>query len=336
MSRVTIHFRHRKFVEQRRHRPGFTLVELLVVIAIIAVLIALLVPAVQKVREAANVAQCKNQLKQMGLAFQNHHDTFNAFPSGGTAWPADDTRTLVNGVPADFKTQAWGWAYQILPYIEQGNLYAEVSDVLIAATPISTYICPSFRGPTVWPYYDGAWSMRAMTDYTANAGTNLVVYDGAIVPSQSLAQKVRRLGDIIDGTSNTLLIAEKYVGGAVAWTQSSCNDDKGYVDGWDNNTICTSAGVIDMGDHDVDNLGSGTNETAADNDGDDGDQSVQVPKMISASDQVDCGWLFGSVHANLQAVFCDGSVHAIQFDISPTVLGRLCSISDGLTTGFED
>src|SRR5436305_10091230 len=104
-------------------RFGFTLIELLVVIAIIAVLIALLVPAVQKVREAANVAQCKNQLKQMGLAFQNHHDTFRVFPSGGTAWQASNTRTLVNGTPADYASQAWGWQYQILPYIDQRDLW---------------------------------------------------------------------------------------------------------------------------------------------------------------------------------------------------------------------
>src|SRR2546421_3818589 len=94
-----------------RHR-GFTLIELLVVIAIIAILIALLVPTVQKVREAANVATCKNQLKQMGLAFQSHIDTFKVFPSGGTFWP-DYNRKMINGQPADYKTQSWGWMYQI-------------------------------------------------------------------------------------------------------------------------------------------------------------------------------------------------------------------------------
>src|SRR5262249_36829945 len=93
-------------------RPGFTLIELLVVIAIIAVLIALLVPAVQRAREAANVAQCKNQLKQIGLAFQNHHDTFQVFPSGGT-FCSDFDRVMDRGQPADYNAQSWGWAYQI-------------------------------------------------------------------------------------------------------------------------------------------------------------------------------------------------------------------------------
>src|SRR4051794_7484495 len=99
-----------------RRSSAFTLIELLVVIAIIAILIALLVPAVQKVREAAARTQCINGLKQMGLAFHNHQDTFRYFPSGGLGPGAP--RTVINKAPADFTKQAWGWCYQILPYIE--------------------------------------------------------------------------------------------------------------------------------------------------------------------------------------------------------------------------
>ncbi len=128
---------------------GFTLIELLVVIAIIAILIALLVPAVQKVREAANVAQCKNQLKQIGLAFQSHHDTFGVFPSGGTSWQDSARVRDANGSPSDYRSQSWGWAYQILPYIEQENLWSARSDLSVAETAVATYLCPSFRGPVV-------------------------------------------------------------------------------------------------------------------------------------------------------------------------------------------
>ncbi len=90
---------------KRRLDRGFTLIELLVVIAIIAILIALLLPAVQQAREAARRTQCKNNLKQLGIALHNYHDTFGAFPFG-----YDERETL--------------WTAMILPQIEQGNLYA--------------------------------------------------------------------------------------------------------------------------------------------------------------------------------------------------------------------
>src|SRR5579871_6256397 len=104
-----------------RHRQrGFTLIELLVVIAVIAVLVALLLPAVQQAREAARRSQCKNNLKQIGLALQNYHDTSNIFPLGYCA-----RLPYVDG--ATDTTPGWGWPTYILPQLEQGPLYNQIN-----------------------------------------------------------------------------------------------------------------------------------------------------------------------------------------------------------------
>jgi prepilin-type N-terminal cleavage/methylation domain-containing protein/prepilin-type processing-associated H-X9-DG protein len=108
-----------------RLRLGFTLIELLVVIAIIGVLIALLLPAVQKVREAANRTQCANNLKQIGLAVHNFHDTYGSFPNNGNQWYTGISFDT-NLAPQPSKWQQAGWGFQILPFIEQDNLYKTV------------------------------------------------------------------------------------------------------------------------------------------------------------------------------------------------------------------
>ncbi|MBM4076801.1 MAG: DUF1559 domain-containing protein, partial [Planctomycetes bacterium] len=104
---------------KRKPNRGFTLIELLVVIAIIAVLISLLLPAVQQAREAARRTQCRNNLKQIGLALHNYHDSFTAIPPGWIGVTAN--------VPDIEGTNGFSWAVFLLPSMDQGNLYNRIN-----------------------------------------------------------------------------------------------------------------------------------------------------------------------------------------------------------------
>src|SRR5436305_9206876 len=109
-----------------RHITGFTLIELLVVIAIIAVLVGLLLPAVQKVREAANRMSCSNNLKQMGLAIHNFHDTFGRFPYNRIGKVGPTPQGAGGGPGIGTAGGNWSWLTYMLPYIEQDNLYKQI------------------------------------------------------------------------------------------------------------------------------------------------------------------------------------------------------------------
>jgi prepilin-type N-terminal cleavage/methylation domain-containing protein len=136
-----------------KNRIAFTLVELLVVIAIIGVLVALLLPAIQAAREAARRTQCINQLRQMGIGLQNHISAFGFFPTGGTVPNpniADYTSGGINnpGTPNGANTQGLGWAYQILPFLEQNAVKGIVTQTQLQSAEIPLYNCPSRRGTT--------------------------------------------------------------------------------------------------------------------------------------------------------------------------------------------
>jgi prepilin-type N-terminal cleavage/methylation domain-containing protein len=325
----------------RALRNGFTLIELLVVIAIIAILIGLLLPAVQKVREAANRTTCRNNLKQMGLAFHTHHDQFGVWPSAGGTWDAvggldsgDDYRIWASGkpgvgAPATYEKQTWGWMYQILPYMEQKDLWAfyrstaDSGDDTITKTPVPYYFCPSVGIIRVYSYNqdgDSTTTTRAMNDYLGNGGKYISgtiggSLDGPLVPMSSISHKKVRITDMTDGASETILVGEKYLYHDAFLNMSYCSDDQGYVDNWDNDTIGFAMG--------------GTTGTPT------------VPQQFSPSKMDsdgagasgwpngDCGFTFGSMHTACHFVFCDGSVHAISFSIDPKTWVNLCSGKDG-------
>jgi prepilin-type N-terminal cleavage/methylation domain-containing protein len=197
----------------QRRRRGFTLIELLVVIAIIAVLVGLLLPAVQKVREAANLVSCKNNLKQIGLALQSYHDSRGSFPVGyydPTPWPQLD-----NG-------PGWGWGAYILPYLEQENVYRQINfnldvgdpaNATVRTTSLKCFLCPSDKTLTTFTVTDGgnnSWTL-AQGSYVACNGNDGVddfttpPHTGAFVR----ATRGFKIIDITDGLSNTLFVGDR-------------------------------------------------------------------------------------------------------------------------------
>lgn len=200
--------RSRSYSSGEKHR-GFTLIELLVVIAIIAVLIALLLPAVQAAREAARRSQCQNNLKQIGLALHNYHDTFSSFP------PAT-IRSTHAGPPDGWSRNMVSWRARILSFLEQNALFERVNwevEPGVAATladgstnpnlsirnvAIPGYVCPS----------DGTeprQSSYADTNYAACMGSNTDHNSPEGMFRLNVSRKIR---DAADGTSNTILIGE--------------------------------------------------------------------------------------------------------------------------------
>jgi prepilin-type N-terminal cleavage/methylation domain-containing protein/prepilin-type processing-associated H-X9-DG protein len=211
-------------------RRGFTLIELLVVIAIIGVLIGLLLPAVQKVREAANRMSCSNNLKQIGLALHSYHDTFNGFPPGYI-----DGNTDPNSTPDNDVGPGWGWASFLLPQLEQQNLFYRInftqgigmgSNTAVTKQQLKVFLCPGDAYPqnfTVWPTNIEA----AHSSYVGCNGWEECFYGAGGNPpdgpgTDGLPGPLGRAGigvfyrnsrirmaDVRDGLSNTIAVGER-------------------------------------------------------------------------------------------------------------------------------
>ncbi len=291
---------------------AFTLIELLVVIAIIAVLIGLLLPAVMKVRAAAARIQCGNHLKQLGLAMQMHHDTYQVFPSNG-GWDGRERILSTNGqlfIPESIEfnnptPHPWGvgqphllpfqqtgsWAYEVLPFVEQRNIY----EMRSWTNPVSLYICPSRRVPMAQtpPAYDqygsyvgGGWSW-GKSDYAANA---------LVCPARPVCLT---MAQFTDGLSNTILVGEKAM------------DPKNYQTGtwfWDEPFFLGGAG--------------GTERSQ--------------PIVLRDAPGIRFQFNWGSAHfSGSQFVFADGSVHLLAYATpSPTLYALMTPNGGEVTPDF--
>jgi prepilin-type N-terminal cleavage/methylation domain-containing protein/prepilin-type processing-associated H-X9-DG protein len=330
-----------------RRLPAFTLVELLVVIAIIGILVMLLLPAVQSARETARRMQCRNNLKQIGVAFVDHKATRGHFPTGGWGWGwvGDPERG------ANFR-QPGGWLFNILPYMEQDTLYShqqgkntsttptktEAAAQMIA-TPLPGFQCPSRRRAVGYPHWGFQFRHAdkvdrvAKSDYAANGGDNCAhpsrigiwsqnCWNGdcgpANIPSdQELAQKSQQAADF--GTTG-IVYALSTVRAALVRDGLS-------------NTYLAGEKYLNP-DHYTTGRDSGDNEMMYIGDNEDITR-WGGPQYPPTQDRPGYGLrlTFGSAHGSgFHMGFCDGSVKAMDYAIDLDVHGYLANRSDGQVT----
>ncbi|MBX3439466.1 MAG: DUF1559 domain-containing protein [Planctomycetaceae bacterium] len=313
----------RQYCRQVPVRGGFTLIELLVVLWVISLLIALLLPAVQEARESARRVQCRNHLKQLGIAAHNHLDVHGHFPTDGWGyqWVGDAARGYGEKQPG-------GWVFNILPFIEANNVRDLASggtgaDPRWLQTPLAVFHCPSRRAATVYPWADEPAPVNspktasaAKSDYAINAGdapldagpgpasdqpADLAAYEWPDLKAFTGLAFVRsrvRDRDITDGLSNTILIGEKSVSLDLYDTGTSLGDDQTMFVGDDADVRRWTA-------------------------------DPPIPDWARVDDKS----VFGAAHEQAcHFLLCDGSVRSIGYEIDAQLYRNLGNRRDGQVT----
>jgi len=196
----------------KQDRRGFTLIELLVVIAIIAILIGLLLPAVQKVREAANRTDSLNNLKQIGLASSSHNDTIQYLPCTGTS-TANISQMYYTG--ANAYSGLGSFAYQLLPFMEQQNFASSAvsgGTAFCSTTPLKSFLCKARSRPaaTVGASLDYAWNAALNVQTTSSSAAPALVASPTTATSGFTLRSLSNIS-VLDGTSNTIICGHKYL-----------------------------------------------------------------------------------------------------------------------------
>jgi len=323
-------------------KPGFTLIELLVVIAIIAVLIALLLPAVQQAREAARRSQCKNHLKQIGLALHNYHDIYNGFPIGARAGG-----DIAGGTDASRWVYGVNWRVSIFPQIDQAPLFnklnfntgsfsgysvipADGGNEVLSGVLIPPYGCPSSAVDplhnSTTPYYDNAGKMQVVhyvgiagaypdpAGRDAECGTSnygVPCNNGLLRPAA-----MTRLRDATDGSSNTLIVSEQ--SGLVGTVPISAN----YGGGW-NGLSKPGPATGSVGAY----FAAGITTVRW-------EPNTKTPTNVYSGEPYGSNTILNSFHVGgIHALSADGAVRFISNNINMDTLRGICSMNDGVVVG---
>lgn len=277
---------------------GFSLTELLIVLAIIGVLIGMLVPAVQKVRAAASRTQCQNHLRQLGVAFHQYHAHHKHLPPGGRNHPG------INPSTSEPYTQAreredFSWCYHLLPYIEMASLHQE-TDAVLRRTPVPLFYCPTRR--TARTYHD-----HGICDYGGNGGTNNT--NGTILITGA---KPLTLQAIPDGLSTTILMGERRVNQALLEGTRDLHDNEPCMNpGYDGD-------VIRWASHHGRDIGVARDLS-------DPNADPSLPH-----------YQFGSAHeVGMNTLFADCSLRRVAYAISPRAFRSACVRNDANNGNWE-